>query len=219
MAHRPRTGITAATQSVLTDDPDFLHVLVERVVQAVLEAEMTAHLHADPYERSADRRGYRNGSKPRQLNTRVGTFSTQLFARYQRNEKALMLALYGDVRRRRFDPQSPRDHRSTVRVEFLEKPRLGVGRATRRRVGCMAPPAPDRDNVSVSERGCPLRTCPAGWSDHQPGRAHRRRCPRGWASGDSRGRGFRYRERSDVSALVSGSQGARPERGAIGDER
>ncbi len=105
MAYRQRTGMTAATQSILTDDPDFLRILVERVIQEVLEAEMTAHLHADPYERSAARTGYRNGSKPRQLNTRVGTltlqvpqdrdgtFSTQLFARYQRNEKALVLAL------------------------------------------------------------------------------------------------------------------------------
>ena len=105
MAYRQRTGVASATQSILTDDPDFLRVLVERVVQAVLEAEMTAHLHAEPYERSPERRGYRNGYKPRQLNTRVGTlslqlpqdrdgtFSTQLFARYQRNEKALVLAL------------------------------------------------------------------------------------------------------------------------------
>jgi hypothetical protein len=66
---------------------------------------MTAHLHAEPYERSLDRRGFRNGNEPRQLHTRVGTlslqvpqdrdgtFSTQLFARYQRNEKALVLAL------------------------------------------------------------------------------------------------------------------------------
>ena len=66
---------------------------------------MTAHLRAEPYERSATRIGYRNGYKPRQLNTRVGTlslqmpqdrdgtFSTQLFARYQRSEKALVLAL------------------------------------------------------------------------------------------------------------------------------
>ena len=58
-----------------------------------------------PNPTNAVRRGYRNGSKPRQLNTRVGTltlqvpqdrggtFSTQLFARYQRNEKALVLAL------------------------------------------------------------------------------------------------------------------------------
>jgi len=105
MAYKQRTGMTVATQSILTDDPDFLRLIVERVVQAVLETEMTAHLHAEPYERSADRRGYRNGYKPRQLNTRVGTltlqvpqdrdgtFSTQLFARYQRNEKALVLAL------------------------------------------------------------------------------------------------------------------------------
>jgi transposase-like protein len=105
MAYKQRTGISAATQSILTDDPEFLRVLVERVVQAVLEAEMTAHLHAERYERSPERRGYRNGYKPRTLNTRVGTlslqvpqdrdgtFSTQLFARYQRNEKALVLAL------------------------------------------------------------------------------------------------------------------------------
>lgn len=105
MAYRQQSGIPAATPSILTDDPDFLRVLVERVVQAVLDAEMTAHLHAEPYERSTERRGYRNGYKPRQLNTRVGTltlqvpqdrdgtFSTQLFARYQRNEKALVLAL------------------------------------------------------------------------------------------------------------------------------
>jgi putative transposase len=105
MAYKQRIGIPAATQSVLTDDPDFLRFIVERVIQEVLEAEMTAHLHAEPYERSAERRGYRNGYKPRQLNTRVGTltlqvpqdrdgtFSTQLFARYQRSEKALVLAL------------------------------------------------------------------------------------------------------------------------------
>ena len=56
-------------------------------------------------ERSATRTGQRNGHKPRALRTRVGTlnllvpqdregtFSTGLFARYQRNEKALCLAL------------------------------------------------------------------------------------------------------------------------------
>jgi putative transposase len=105
MAYKQRTGVATATQSILTDDPDFLRLIVERVVQTMLEAEMTAHLHAEPYERSPERRGYRNGYKPRQLNTRVGTltlqvpqdrdgmFSTELFARYQRNEKALVLAL------------------------------------------------------------------------------------------------------------------------------
>ncbi len=94
------------TQEVLLDDPSFLGVIVERVVQELLEAEMTAHIGAAPYERGEGRTGHRNGHKPRTLRTRVGTlnllvpqdregtFSTHLFARYQRrNEKALVLAL------------------------------------------------------------------------------------------------------------------------------
>jgi transposase-like protein len=92
-------------QEVLLDDPDFLRRIVERVVQQMLEAEMTEHIGAAPYERSATRTGQRNGYKPRALRTRVGTlnllvpqdregtFSTRLFSRYQRNEKALVLAL------------------------------------------------------------------------------------------------------------------------------
>jgi putative transposase len=92
-------------QEILLDDPAFLREIVERVVQQVLEAEMTEHIGAAPYERSATRIGHRNGYKPRALRTRVGTlnllvpqdregtFSTRLFSRYQRNEKALCLAL------------------------------------------------------------------------------------------------------------------------------
>jgi len=92
-------------QEVLLDDPDFLRRIVQRVVQQMLEAEMTEHIGAAPYERSATRTGQRNGYKPRALRTRVGTlnllvpqdregtFSTRLFSRYQRNEKALVLAL------------------------------------------------------------------------------------------------------------------------------
>src|SRR5947209_40143 len=79
--------------------------IVERSLQQVLEAEMTAHIGAEPYERTEARTGHRNGYKPRTLHTRVGTltllvpqdregtFSTALFARYQRSERALVLAL------------------------------------------------------------------------------------------------------------------------------
>jgi transposase-like protein len=89
----------------LLDDPGFLREVLERVLQEMLEAEMTHHIGAAPYERSATRTGHRNGYKPRTLRTRVGTlkllvpqdregtFSTRLFSRYQRNEKALVLAL------------------------------------------------------------------------------------------------------------------------------
>jgi transposase-like protein len=89
----------------LLDDADFLREIVERVLQEVLEAEMTEHVGAAPHERTDTRKGHRNGHKPRMLRTRVGTlnllvpqdregtFSTRLFSRYQRNEKALVLAL------------------------------------------------------------------------------------------------------------------------------
>jgi putative transposase len=89
----------------LLDDPTFLKEIVERVLQELLEAEMTEHIGAAPYERTHKRTGQRNGYKPRALRTRVGTlnllvpqdregtFSTRLFSRYQRNEKALVLAL------------------------------------------------------------------------------------------------------------------------------
>jgi putative transposase len=92
-------------QEVLLDDPGFLREIVERMVQQILEVQMSEHIGAAPYERTTERKGHRNGHKPRALRTRVGTlnllvpqdregtFSTRLFCRYQRNEKALVLAL------------------------------------------------------------------------------------------------------------------------------
>ena len=92
-------------QGILLDEADFLMEIVEIVLQEVLKAEMTEHVGAAPHERADARKGHRNGYKPRTLRTRVGTlkllvpqdregsFSTKLFSRYQRNEKALCLAL------------------------------------------------------------------------------------------------------------------------------
>ena len=105
MARSKGPGVKAVAQATLTDDPDFLRESVARTLQAILETEMTAHPGAGRYERSAGRQGQRHGYPPRTLRTRVGTlprvvpqdrestFPTQLFARYQRNEKALVLAL------------------------------------------------------------------------------------------------------------------------------
>ncbi|MFB6368229.1 MAG: IS256 family transposase [Gemmatimonadota bacterium] len=82
-----------------------LRELMESSYNEVLEAEMTEHLGAEPDERTEDREGYRNGHYTRSLVTRVGpltlrvprsrdgTFSTKIFQRYQRSEKALVLAL------------------------------------------------------------------------------------------------------------------------------
>ncbi len=87
------------------NDADFLKQMVETYLQEYLDQEMVHHLNALPYERTGGRRGHRNGYKPRQLNTRVGklflsvpqdrdgSFSTELFDRYQRSEKALITCL------------------------------------------------------------------------------------------------------------------------------
>jgi transposase-like protein len=92
-------------QASLLDDEDFLPKVLESYLQRFLERELAAFLGAERYARTEARRGYRNGYKPRTLKTRVGRiellvpqdrdgqFRTELFGRYQRNEKALVLAL------------------------------------------------------------------------------------------------------------------------------
>ncbi len=91
-------------QHLFSGDGKMAHLL-EQVLNQVLEAQVMDHLQAAPYERTEQRQGYRNGYKPRQLTSRVGTlalrvpqvreghFSTELFARYQRSEQALVLTL------------------------------------------------------------------------------------------------------------------------------
>jgi len=92
-------------QGAVDEGDDGVRRLLETVVQRVLGEELTAFLGAESYERTEGRGGYRNGYKPRQLKTRVGTlelmvpkdregrFRTELFERYQRSEKALVLAV------------------------------------------------------------------------------------------------------------------------------
>jgi putative transposase len=89
----------------LLDDSDFLRVLVQENLQQVIASEFENFLQVEPYERSQQRQGYRNGSYTRKIKTRVGTielevfrdregcFSTELFRRYQRNEQAFVLSL------------------------------------------------------------------------------------------------------------------------------
>ena len=105
MTHPKDIQITAPEQFALLNDPDFLNQAVTRFLQQFLEAEITSFLQADPYERTTKRTGYRNGYKPRIVKTRVGRielsvpqdregrFRSELFSRFQRSEKALILAL------------------------------------------------------------------------------------------------------------------------------
>lgn len=79
--------------------------LVEKILNQVLEMESTEQLCAGNYERSSERQDYRNGSRERELTTKIGTiklnvprhrnkpFHTMLFESYQRNEAALITTM------------------------------------------------------------------------------------------------------------------------------
>ena len=89
-------------KGLLARDEDFVRAAVEALVQAALEAEMTEAIGAEKGERTETRLADRSGYYSRSLLTRVGTlelrvpqdrmgrFSTELFERYQRSEKALV---------------------------------------------------------------------------------------------------------------------------------
>jgi transposase-like protein len=94
-------------EQVQAEQVQAAQVQAEQVQAEQMQAEQVQaeHVQAEPYERTQERRGYRNGDKPRQLTTRVGTlalrvpqvrdgsFSPELFERYQRSEQALVCTL------------------------------------------------------------------------------------------------------------------------------
>ena len=89
----------------LLNGPNGLAKLVETVLNQILEAQVAESVGAQRHERSDARQGYRNGYRARTLYTRVGpvtlqvpqtrdgSFSTDIFKRYQRSEQAFVLAL------------------------------------------------------------------------------------------------------------------------------
>jgi putative transposase len=92
-------------KELLERDEDFLQTALQALLQAALEAEMSETIGAEKGERTEARLSYRSGYYSRSLITRVGTlelrvpqdragrFSTELFQRYQRSEKALVSTL------------------------------------------------------------------------------------------------------------------------------
>ena len=104
-----RTGIVCQEwndpEMGLFINPEALKELVATIAQRVIEEEVVQHIGADRYQRTETRKGSRNGYKPRTMKTRVGKiefkvpqvreggFSSSVFERYQRSEKALLLSI------------------------------------------------------------------------------------------------------------------------------
>ena len=97
--------VSLSAKEWVSGDRDLMKTLMKEALQEVLEGEMTEFLGAAPSERSETRSGYRAGYYHRGLVTRIGKlelrvprdrsgeFSTALFERYARSEKALVAAL------------------------------------------------------------------------------------------------------------------------------
>ena len=102
---RKRSAKSPRIEALIGEDRELFKGLLKESLQEVLEAEMTETVGAGLGERTAVRTGYRSGYYSRGLVTRVGKlelrvprdregrFSTELFDRFQRSEKALVSAL------------------------------------------------------------------------------------------------------------------------------
>lgn len=91
---------------VLTGDRDeAIKFLLERILNEIMRAESEEQLGAAKHERSENRQDYRNGTRDRELNTRIGTltlsvprhrnepFHTMVFENYERSEAALIATM------------------------------------------------------------------------------------------------------------------------------
>ena len=91
---------------LLSDNHDeAFRTLLTESLNSILQAESTAQLGAEPYERSDTRSDSRNGSRDRELKTRIGTitltvprhrnipFHTLVFDNYSRSEAALVITM------------------------------------------------------------------------------------------------------------------------------
>jgi len=79
--------------------------ILQESLNAILQAESTEQLKADPYERTEERTDSRNGSRERELNTRIGRitlrvprhrnvpFRSLIFDNYSRSEAALIACM------------------------------------------------------------------------------------------------------------------------------
>ena len=92
-------------QLLCNDRDEAFRQLLESSLNTLLQAESTEQLHAEPYERSAERKDSRNGSYDRDLTTRIGTitlhvprhrnqkFATMIFDNYSRSEASLIACM------------------------------------------------------------------------------------------------------------------------------
>ena len=92
-------------QLLCNDRDEAFRQLLQNSLNSILKAESAEQLRAEPYERSEERTDSRNGSRDRDLTTRIGKitlrvprhrnqpFKTMVFENYSRSEAALIACM------------------------------------------------------------------------------------------------------------------------------
>src|ERR671917_1429069 len=78
MADELRLALTEVLRKAGVDQADFLREGVRVLAQELMELELAEHVGAERHERTAERRGYRNGYRERPWDTRVGSIELQV---------------------------------------------------------------------------------------------------------------------------------------------
>jgi transposase-like protein len=78
MADEVRMALAEVLRKVGVEQDDWLRDGVRVLAQALMELELEQHLGAERHERTPERTGYRNGTRERSWDTRVGTIELQV---------------------------------------------------------------------------------------------------------------------------------------------
>ena len=158
---------------------------MELVLQALIEAEATAVIGAEPHERTETRTNQRNGHRPRLLSTKAGdvelaipklrrgSFFPSVLERRRRIDRALfavvMEAYVHGVSTRKVD-----DLVKALGVGVGDLQERGVAASAPSSTGTWTPSAPGRWATSssptcsamppTSRAGCGAGSCPGPWS-------------------------------------------------------
>lgn len=105
MAVLKEIGCIEQGLSELFRSSDGIKRFLEAMIASAMNQEVQSHLGAAPHQRTEDRRGHRNGYKPRTFRTRVGElelsvpqvrgcepYSPSVFGKWERSERALLVA-------------------------------------------------------------------------------------------------------------------------------
>ena len=189
----------ATVIKLVEEDKDLLKELVRETVQQVLETEMTEALGAAKSQRTGGRRGYRSGYYERSLVTRVGKlelrvpqdrdghFSTELFERYSRVERAFVGSSGRDVRARSLDEEGQGGDRRALRPRVLSVGRQSVEREDGRDAATIRGAA-SRRGIPLRDARRPIRARARRRHRAEAGGAHRHRSESRWTALRARGR-------------------------------